>query len=178
MVFVFTIRSNKLKSPHRQSLLSFSIISSFIFDEYRFCELQHWCRFRLPCISSKSPPCIAPGKVSRHLRGKWFRRRNNESHLSQNRYIQNTFAATTSLSTYYGEMRVAVKSVIEKFVNTDVERPSTSPRASPVIIIHKKDGSWRMCVDYLRLNSVTTFDCFAAQLKRGTWRVGKSNCYY
>ena len=24
----------------------------------------------------------------------------------------------------------------------------------------KKDGGWRMCVDYCRLNAVTKFDCF------------------
>ena len=27
-------------------------------------------------------------------------------------------------------------------------------------MVCKKDGGWRMCVDYCRLNSVTKFDCF------------------
>ena len=60
----------------------------------------------------------------------------------------------------YGEMRAAVESEIDKLVSANIARPSTSPRASLVVMIRKKYGGWRMCVDYRRLNSVTKFDSF------------------
>jgi len=41
-----------------------------------------------------------------------------------------------------------------------VIRPSTSPWASPIVLIPKKDGSIRFCVDYMKLNQVAKFDAY------------------
>lgn len=59
----------------------------------------------------------------------------------------------------------AKESIIEDLVKTmeenDIVEPSISPWASPVVLVMKKDGSPRFCVDYRELNNVTEKDSYA-----------------
>jgi len=49
------------------------------------------------------------------------------------------------------EIKKQVQGLLEKgFI-----RPSTSPCGSLIILVRKKDGSWRMCIDYRALNKIT-----------------------
>ncbi|XP_064389549.1 uncharacterized protein LOC135337548 [Halichondria panicea] len=56
--------------------------------------------------------------------------------------------------------REVVKEEIHKMLEADVIRPSTSPWASPIVMVGKKDGSVRFCVDYRKLNKVARFDAY------------------
>lgn len=53
-----------------------------------------------------------------------------------------------------------VKTHISQLLEAQVIRESCSPYASPVVLVRKKDGSLRMCVDYRQLNSKTRRDAF------------------
>lgn len=54
----------------------------------------------------------------------------------------------------------AVKAHINQLLESQVIRESSSPYASPIVLVRKKDGSLRMCVDYRPLNGKTRKDAF------------------
>ncbi|BHF65296.1 hypothetical protein SprV_0200830600 [Sparganum proliferum] len=53
-----------------------------------------------------------------------------------------------------------LEQTIKDMLDKHVIRPSSSPWASPIVLVKKKDGSVRLCVDYRKLNAVTVKDSF------------------
>ena len=54
--------------------------------------------------------------------------------------------------------RVEIREEIKNVIDTGIVRESSSPYASPLVVVKKKDGSNRMCFDYRKLNLVTVAD--------------------
>jgi len=56
---------------------------------------------------------------------------------------------------------VELKKQIEDLMEKQFIRPSTSPWGAPVLLVKKKDGSSRLCVDYRQLNKMTIKNMYA-----------------
>ncbi|CAF1106249.1 unnamed protein product [Brachionus calyciflorus] len=51
--------------------------------------------------------------------------------------------------------RLHLKQEIDKMLKANIIRPSRSPWSAPLIVVPKKDGTFRICIDYRKLNEVT-----------------------
>ena len=88
------------------------------------------------------------------------------------------------------EVRRQEQKQLKEMLEEGIVRPSSSPWASPVVMVKKKDGTLRFCVDFRKLNDVTIKDthplpriddtlealkgakyCSTLDLKSGYWQV-------
>ena len=56
--------------------------------------------------------------------------------------------------------REEIHTLLDEMLQKKVVQPSDSPWASPVVLVKKKDGSSRFCIDYRKVNNITRKDAY------------------
>lgn len=62
---------------------------------------------------------------------------------------------SSKLRRYSVEEKGAIESIVKELLENDIIQPSTSQYSSNVVMVKKKDGNYRMAVDFRNLNKIT-----------------------
>ena len=74
--------------------------------------------------------------------------------------------------------REAEDEILNEMLETGVIEPSTSEWASPVCLVKKKDGSFRFCIDYRRVNAVSRKDAYPIPDIQDALDSLQGSCYF
>lgn len=56
---------------------------------------------------------------------------------------------------YTPEQKAEIEAQVREMLKAGLIVPSVSPFSSPVLLVKKKDKTWRFCVDFRHLNTIT-----------------------
>ena len=72
--------------------------------------------------------------------------------------------------------REEVRQLLDDMLEKKIIEPSVSPWASPVVLVKKKDGTTRFCIDFRKLNDLTQKDAYPLRelMRRLTPCMGQS----
>jgi hypothetical protein len=88
----------------------------------------------------------------------------NMSELGETKTVEMKIELTSTQPIFHGPRRYAeserrgIKELVEELLRNGVIRESSSPYASPVLLVSKKSGEKRLYVDYRALNKLTVRD--------------------
>ena len=57
-------------------------------------------------------------------------------------------------------LRTVVEDQVGEMLENNIIKPSNSPWSGPMVLVRKKDGTWRFCIDFRKLNDVTVKGAF------------------
>jgi Reverse transcriptase (RNA-dependent DNA polymerase)/Retroviral aspartyl protease len=60
--------------------------------------------------------------------------------------------------------KLEIEKILYDLLKNKFIQPSTSYFASPVLLVKKKDNSWRLCIDYRKLNDITVKNKFSISI--------------
>ena len=61
---------------------------------------------------------------------------------------------------YPHSQKEEIEKMVTDMLKEGIIQPIKSPFSLPIILVRKKDGSWRFCTDYRALNAITVKDSF------------------